>query len=446
MLVEYASADGSWVSLCQAPIDGHDGELGVNFEARSGVSSQPLERYLIAPGEELAIDALLTSDRLGRFAVVLRHGVVVLWDSLSRTSADLSELGVDPGLSLESFANPRLLAFDNTSEHLLYVKRAAQATRLVVRTLSDGYERELDAGPGIIWRASFDPSGLFVIVQMRNEGASPGARLEQQRLVSRAPRPCSGEAARFHAYAEPRFAFETLLIPVSGGTKQRAPGLIMTLASGRVRRDESGALLLEHGDKQRLLEPSACKGRLVHADASRELFIIGCMQKKHTGRVNLELVTGTERKPLGIELAQVDLDRELADSPRLLALYPGAETVLFDADRQEVVSMQAGDRVVMTRASRALLRRQNSLLIYDADTRSEQALPFAVDKYPVLLVAPPFAFVSPLLVNLDTSAVVGVSEQRPLALSNDGRLLLADVEPNGLQLARGPLCWRTPRR
>jgi len=181
----------------------------------------------------------------------------------------------------------------------------------------------------------------------------------------------------------------------------------------------------------------------VHADAQRELFIVGCAQKK-TGRVSLELVTPSERKPLAIELASVELDREVSDAPRLVALYPGLETSLFDADRRVLIPLRSADVVLATRAGRALIRRGNALLFYDADSRTEQALTVTLSRYPELRLTPPFVFISPALVNLDTAALVGVSSARPLALSSEGQLLVPEVEADGSHLARGPLRWLTP--
>jgi hypothetical protein len=234
-----------------------------------------------------------------------------------------------------------------------------------------------------------------------------------------------------------------VLVPLNGGAPVLEPDLVMPVGEALLLRDTTGALLLSRGGKKRVLEPSTCKGRIVHADVQRELFIIGCAQKK-TGHVSLELVTRSERKPLGIELSSVELDREVSDSARLLALYPGLETNLFDADRRELVALRTSDVVLATRAARALIRRGDTLLFYDADRRTEQVLPVTLDRYPELLLTPPFLFISPALVNLDSATLVGSSTSRPMALSSEGLLLVPEVEADGSHLAHGPLRWLTP--
>jgi len=73
-------------------------------------------------------------------------------------------------------------------------------------------------------------------------------------------------------------------------------------------------------------------GAIVYADAQRELFIVGCAQKKKTGRVSLELVTREGRKPLNLELAERGNSIARSATPRgLVALYPGSDSALFDA-------------------------------------------------------------------------------------------------------------------
>ena len=280
---------------------------------------------------------------------------------------------------------------------------------------------------------------------MLTEDSNKNGKADFPAPLLTAPRPCAAGPGRFHTWSDRGDRPETVLVPLSGAVAIHEPDLIMPVADALLLRDSTGALLLERAGKKRVLEPAACKGRLVHADAARELFIIGCSQKKGAGRVSLELATTAAHKPLTIELASSELDRELSDSPRLVPLYPGADSALFDADKREVLPLQAGDIVVTTRAAHALVRRANGLLMYDADTHSEQALPGIVDKYPQILLTAPFAFVSPLLVNMDTGAVVGQSKRHALALSNSGQLLLSEVDPDSSGLTHGPLHWTTPR-
>ena len=447
LLLDASASDGRWLALCQARKDSDgDGKRAVNFGPLGEAHGDRLERFLIAPSEELAIDALLRATGDGRYALLLQAGALVLWDSQSGQRLDLSALGADARLSAESFSELRSADFDPSSERLLYVKGGAGSAnqRVIVRNLRDASERELDPGPGAIWRARFAPGGAFAVLDMITQDSNKNGRLDFPAPLSSTPRACAARPGRFHTWVDRGDRPETVLLPLDGAAAIREPALVMPIGDALLLRDEDGALLLERAGKKRVLEPAPCKGRIVHADATRELFIVGCAQKKKTGRVSLELVTRSERKALGVELSSVELDRDPSDSARLVALYPGSDTALFDADQLDVRPLQSGDVVLATRAGHALLRRGKALLFYDADTHTELPLPFALDKYPDVLVTPPFAFVSPVLVNLDTAQVIGVSQTRPLALSSRGQLLIADGESATTGLVNGPLRWLTP--
>jgi len=444
VLLERASRDGHWLALCTARKDDNgDGRLSASVGPRGELQGDAFERYLIAPDQELPIEGLLGADASGRYALVMQRGALVLWDAERRNSLDLSALGADARLSAQSFSELRTVAFDARSEHLLYVRREQSGKRIVIRSLADGSERRLDPGPGVIWRARFDPGGSFIVVELISEDSNKNGRADFPAPLTNTPRPCSAGPGRYHTWIDRGDRPVTVLVPLSGGAPRLEPELVMPIGEALLLRDASGALLLERAGKRRVLEPPLCKGRIVHADAQRGLFIVGCAQKK-TGRVSLELVTETTRKALDIELASVELDREVSEAPRLVALYPGPETMLFDADRRELIALQGGGVVLATRAGRALIRRGNGLLFYDADSHSERALPVTLERYPDLRLNPPFVFVSPALVNLDTAALVGVSSARPLALSSEGQLLVPEVEADASELARGPLRWLTP--
>jgi hypothetical protein len=437
-LIEQANRDARWVALCRVQSD-ESKTATTNADHREAV-----ERVLITPKEELDIDAWLGASPNGRYLLLLQSGALTLWDSETRTSVDLSALGADARLSAETNAHVRVLDFDAQSEHLLYVRRNANGSRAVLRTLSDGSERELDTGPGEIWRARFDPSSAFVTLQMISADSNRNGKLDFPAPLLAAPPPCGDDLVHFRIWEGRGDRAETVLLPLSGSAPIHEPNLVISIADARLLRDENGALLLERAGKKRVLEPAECKGRIVYADALRELFIVGCAQKKKTGHVSLELVTREGRKPLDLELASVELDRDVGDSARLIALYPGADTLLFDADRNELIKLQPGDSVLATVRSRALIRRGNALFFYDADTRSESALPGQLDKYPDIFRALPFVFISPLLIDLDTAQVVGVTKRRPLALSAGGQLLIGETDADGPSWARGPLRWLTP--
>lgn len=434
-LLERAARDASWVALCQARSDSNaDGKLSVSVGPRGELSGDAVARYLITPNEELGIDDLLLTDRSDRYAIILQQGAAILWDSVSRTSTDLSALGADARLSAESFAAVRTFDFDADSRRLLYVRAPGEPTqRLVIRTLADGSELELDPGPVPIWRARFGPGSAFISLEVMSEDTNKNGKLGFPAPLLTAPRACNAGPGRYQVFAERGDKPLRELLPVTGGAPLSDPDLVMPIGDGWLLRDSTGALLDVHGGKRRLLEPAACRGRIVHADAARDLYIVGCAQKK-TGRMSLEQISRGERKALGVDLASVELDREPNGSPRLLPLYPGTESALFDTERRELLPLQPGDFVLAVRNTRALVRRGKALVMYDAETRKERALPGTIDRFPELLVRDAYVFISPLLVSLDASTAVELKGVRPLALSEDGRVLVG-------KSASGPLQW-----
>ncbi len=281
VVLERASRDGRWVALCTARTDSDgDGRLTASAGARGELQGDAFERYLIAAEEELPIDGLLGADASGRYALLMQRGALLLWDADSRKSSDLSALGADARLSAQSFAELRTLAFDPTSEHLLYVRAGETGKRIVVRSLLDDSERRFDPGPGLIWRARFDPGGVFVIVELMSEDSNKNGRADYPAPLLTAPRPCSASPGRFHTWIDRGDRPVTVLVPLSGAAPVFEPELVMPIGEALLLRDASGALLLQRAGKKRVLEPSACKGRIVHADAQRELFIVGCAQKR----------------------------------------------------------------------------------------------------------------------------------------------------------------------
>jgi len=301
LLVEQASPDGRWVAVCQARQDSNrDGRLSASVGPRGELRGDDFMRFLNAPGEELTTDGVLGADPSGRFVLIVQRGAVLLWDAQSRTSVDLSALGADTRLSAESLASLRTLAFDASGEHLLYVRTGDSGARVVIRSTNDGSERALDPGPGPIWRARFDRGGAFVVLEMLTEDSNKNGKADFPAPLLTAPRPCTAGPSRFHTWSDRGDRPETVLMPLSGGAAIHEPDLVMPIGNALLLRDSTGALLLERSGKKHVLEPAACKGRIVHADATRELFIVGCAQKKGAGRVSLELASaaGTSRSRL----------------------------------------------------------------------------------------------------------------------------------------------------
>ncbi len=92
-----------------------------------------------------------------------------------------------------------------------------------------------------------------------------------------------------------------------------------------------------------------------------------------------------------------------------------------------------------------MIRRKRSLVIFDAESATERALPGTVSPSLDLTTAPPLVMAAPFVVNLEAEKVIGTVAGRPLALAGDGKVLVArGGDGDGSALAFGPLVWQPP--
>jgi hypothetical protein len=157
----------------------------------------------------------------------------------------------------------------------------------------------------------------------------------------------------------------------------------------------------------------------------------------------VEFVGRQARTPLEIDVAQLAFDEPAVEPARLIALYPGADTVLFDVQKSFLHRLKSGDSVLASAGPRALVRRSKSILMFDAETGTLSALPGRLDPLGALLRQGALVFASPLLVDVEAGRVLGSVSGRPLALASSGKLLLPAAPASSTALAEGPLTWHS---
>jgi hypothetical protein len=127
-----------------------------------------------------------------------------------------------------------------------------------------------------------------------------------------------------------------------------------------------------------------------------------------------------------------------------VALYPGKDSVLLDLDQRSTVALKAGDAVLGTLGPRAIFRRDHQLMLRDVTADSEVVLADGL-RSTRSLANGPWVAIAPLVANLETGALAGRVERRPLALAPDGRVLTArGGDADAEHLATGPLAWERP--
>lgn len=443
LVFEAAAPDARWISVCQARSDTNDdGRVSATFSERGVWVGDRMQRYLqFASGEEQLIDELLLSSADGRWLVLRLDQHVELYDTLTGARRDLSALGADTRTEPNEFSSHRTLAF--ASDSLLYVRKAEGVDAVVRHRLQDATERVLAKSADPIARLRLDPAEQSLTLSAaRAENAKNGRFVWPYRLDD-APRPCRAPLARYQGPNPNADPFANAVVALDGSHAEVVDGLAAIFGSASVERDVDGALWLVRGKERRQVMDKACAGRVLFADAASDTLLLGCVIEKRPGRLNVVAVSGKQRTSLDIEVALLG-DEPVRASQRLVPLYPGADCVLFDTQKQKLHRLQAGDAVLASVGGRALVRRAKSLLFFDADSGNETPLGVEVDAFVNVLVSGGLAFVSPWLIDVASGRLQGRISGKGLALSTTGAVLVPALAGTDQTLDEGPLTWRAP--
>jgi hypothetical protein len=440
VVLENAAPDASWTVVCEAQSDTDgSGSIEVGVGPRGELRGDQLQRYLGLPNGRLEpIDDFVTASDDGRFVVVRRAGRSELCDT---RTAEFREL---PGVDTESErtlpARQRVRALGGG---LWFVRRSGTRSEVVERALSTGEERLLYAGSEELVGIEVDPGGHFVIAEVGSLVGSAAGRLSEA-SSGRGERACGSPIPEARARRKELDASGYVLIPRAGGKARRVDDLALVFGRHLIRRRADGALLLEREGRSYVLGTDTCQGRVLFGEPERQLLLIGCALPKKPWRFGVELWTGLTRRTLPIDVAALAADELTRPRVRLFPLYPGADTLLFDAQRQSLRRFEPGDLALAVHEDHALIRRGRTALIYDARTDQLRALPGKLDPYSEALQTGPMVHASPFVVDLTTGRWVGNVSGRPLALSISGAVLLPAVPATAEALARGPLFWQSP--
>jgi hypothetical protein len=382
---EAAAPDGRWLVTCQARVDTNgDGRVEVGVSESGELTGDAMVRYLtFASGGEQAIDALLAASADGRWLVFEREGRSELYDTDTGARLDLSALGADtrrePGPSLEH----RSLAF--ADDRLFYVRTSGPAQEVVERRLSTASERPLFRGAEAIVRLELDRGGKKLLLKVAGADSNKNGRSDFPHALERGKAPCVGPVPRFQVERQSADAQSQLVVDRASGEAIRVDDLAAIVGETLLRRDPEGALFADGKRGRRQIADKNCSGRVLWIDAASEELLLGCALPKRPGRLGVEFLGRAGRKPLEIDVAQLAFDEPAAASARLVALYPGADTVLFDFEKQFLHRLKSGDAVLASAGPHALIRRGRTALTFDAETGTLAPLPGRLDPLGSLL-------------------------------------------------------------
>lgn len=444
-----ADPEARWLVYCSAESDTNgDGQLAVSIAPDGSLSGDLLSARLALGGQApLDIEAYFDSDSTGRYLLVQAEGRVLLFDSVTRSATDMTELAADSRLAAHERPGHRAFAFAPHGPELAYLRRLDGKLDVVLRNLESGAETAIDPGVLEIYRLDFDALGKHLVLEVVASDSNKNGRFDWPYPLAKQPRPaCAGPFRRFGARYRTGDATVAHVISLADRSVRPIPDLLFILDDGPVIRRASGELALEVPRSiPAVLASAQCGGRVLFADASKNLLVVGCPGKKSPGRAEVELVARGYLKRLGVFVQPTDFDARPVASQRLVPLYPGSETWLLDLERREPHPLTPGDLVIHTHATRALIRRKEGLVIYDVTTRAEQALNVTLPALPHVLTQGAFAVVTPAVVDLANGELAGLVRERPLALARDGRVLVSEGNgPSAERLARGPLVWKAP--
>ncbi|HLK90254.1 MAG TPA: hypothetical protein VKZ18_10190 [Polyangia bacterium] len=275
-----ASRDGSWVAICQVREDTDgDGRIFVEFGHHGEAFGDRLVPYLVLrPGPGREITRFLRSDPTGRWLVYLRDGKRWLLDARSGRELDLD--AARPSADRDEIWRAGL-GFDDQGQRLLFVAAGAHGRRVaVLRRLADGQETELDAGPGLLWWASFAKEGPYVLMRVVERDTNGNGTLEPpQTITDRDRGPCSTSFASAMTATTVPDELSWWIARIGEPAAHRVPGFETVFGDAVVRRTDSGALALDGKGPARELFPAACGAQVAFADPSRDTLVVSCARE-----------------------------------------------------------------------------------------------------------------------------------------------------------------------
>jgi hypothetical protein len=439
---------GRFLVYCAARVDtDENGRLEVRVGAAGALAGDQLRPELAIGGKppEL-IDDLLGYDDSGRYVVVRIARVVSLVDVAGGTRTDLSALGFDDRDDVLPERQHRALAFDPRGELLAYVRKG-EPDEVIVRTLVTGAERVVRDVPGEPFRFTWSPDGEWLMVSSAIEDTGQNGRVDfPARLTKTARFSCPSPIPRLSVRPEFGDRPSTFVVRREEPAARRVTDLVMPFGADLLTRAKDGPLVLELGGKQRPLTRPDCGSRVLHADPSRGLLLVACSTLKTPQRAQVELLTPAGRIDLGAAVHPTSIDRwPVEPPPRLVPLYPGSEVMLIDVDQKKALPLRPGDRVITTSGARALVRRASSIVVYDAEAKSETQLLADTGRFADVVRQGSLVAVGSHVIDVNEAKLLGKVDGRPLALTRDADVLIADGgPPSAERLALGPLRWRKP--
>jgi hypothetical protein len=445
--LEHVGYAGRWLAVCTARTDSDkNGRIAVEIGAAGTLTGDALGAELVVGGRKPElIEDLLAYDATGRFVAIRRAGKALLIDLTTNDEVDLATLGWDDRDDALPLRYHRALLFDPRGEILAYVRRRAGRPDVVLRTLATGTEQVITNLPGEPHRLAWDGTGETLVISTVADDTNGNGRLDWPAPAAKGPRfGCSGPLPRLRATPEVGDRSSAFVAPRAGGSARYFPDFAIPFGSGVVVRSADGELLLASAGGRKTLAAASCGARILAGDPGRGLLVVAC-PGKNPQKAGVELVGVGYRLELGVEVQPTSIDAWPSRPVRLVALYPGTDALLLDLERRVTVRLEPGDQVIATSGARALVRRKNAVVLFDAERNTTKVLVPKLPRMPFIIVQGSVAVVGSEVLDANKDDPLGGVSGRPLALTPTGDVLVArGGPPSAERLALGPLTWERP--
>ena len=385
--LEAVSSTGKWIAYCQPVGTTAQAPRELRVDER-GNPSIPVDLALDVGGARHPIEELLASDLQGRFLVTLEDGVPTLRDAVLGRAYSLGSRAID--LARDALPDHRSVAFSSDGTELALLTNGTEAA-LSILDLSapdpTATVRTVPLAGARVWRIAAEGS-TFVLTSATPTAKGPGWPVRSWSEPSL--RCTQGTFDAFTRLSGPLRdpTLSTALVPHGRALPEPAPGFVMAVGSGWVRRDDDGRLLVVQGKQQRQLASARCGGRILGADAPTGWFLVACegyrpvkqpdpkpSSKKRPPppkvRFPLYLLKPGVVRDLDLELMRVGVDIPPIPGQRFLAVRAEPGLLLVDFGKGRAELLPSADRVLLTTETDVLLSSGGRLMRWSGGQRTE---------------------------------------------------------------------------
>jgi len=461
--LEAMSPKGSYFAYCQPTGTSAQKPLDQPLNER-GQAKSPVTLSLAIGTERFVLDELWANDPQGRFVVTLEGGAPFLHDAAEHRGFPLAALRVD--LERDALPDHRAVAFAADGRELALVTQTAVGTfQLSVLDLTapdpTATVRTVPLPDGRPWRVSAAGDTFVITTSTSSTALASSATSKGSHWPVRAStqRQLRCTRATFDAFPrvsgparDPTLGYA--LLPRGATALQPAPGFVMAVGGGWMRREDDGRLLLVQGKQQRQLASARCGGRILGADATSGWFLVSCEEYRPVKRDEPKSKGSKKRPPppkirfplyllkpgvvrdLDVEIMRSGVDVPPRPEVRFLAVRSEAGLLLVDLGKGKTELLPTSDRVLLANETEVLLA-SSGRLVRSAGGQRQELGPLR-DLDAIVTSAHGVSVGSSVYFRTGTTWQSSRVERPPLALGDEFALVPAR-EPTTARWANAPL-------